>query len=119
MVDEALGAEAEEIVARLRRGGSALVVLQRSASDAAALAWFRRGAAECVLADRDLAALRHAAREQLERVRAARQGAQTGEGMSGAADGILRHLGSAVVLVTLPARSRSPIPRQSRSSAAR
>jgi two-component system NtrC family sensor kinase len=99
VVDEALGAEAEEIVARLRRGGAALVVLQRTASDAAALAWFRRGAAECVLADRDLAALRHAAREQLERVRAARQGAQTGEGMGGAADGILRHLGSAVVLV--------------------
>jgi len=99
VVDEALGAEAEEIIARLRRGGSALVVLQRTASDAAALAWFRRGAAECVLADRDLAALRHAAREQLERVRAARQGVQTGNGMTGAADGILRHLGSAVVLV--------------------
>ena len=99
VVDEALGAEAEEIVARLRRGGSALVVLQRTVSDAVALAWFRRGAAECVLADRDLAALRHAAREQLERVRAAREGARTGEGMSGAADGILRHLGSAVVLV--------------------
>jgi len=99
VVDEALGAEAEEIVARLRRGGSALVVLQRTASDAAALAWFRRGAAECVLADRDLAALRHAAREQLERVRAARQGAQAGDGTTGSADGILRHLGSAVVLV--------------------
>jgi PAS domain S-box-containing protein len=99
VIDEALGAEAEEIVARLRRGGSAIVVLQRSASDAAALAWFRRGAAECVLADRDLAALKHAAREQLERVRAARDGAQSGAGMGGAADGILRHLGSAVVLV--------------------
>ncbi len=99
VVDEALGAEAEAIVARLRRGGAALVVLQRTASDAAALAWFRRGAAECVLADRDLAALRHAAREQLERVRATCEGAQTGEAVSGAADGILRHLGSAVVLV--------------------
>ena len=96
VVDERLGAEAEEIVARLRRGGAALVVLQRTASDAAALAWFRRGAAECVLADRDFAALRHAAREQLERVRAARAG--SGDGVP-AADGILRHLGSAVVLV--------------------
>jgi PAS domain S-box-containing protein len=99
VVDEALGAEAEEIVARLRRGGAALVVLQRSASDAAALAWFRRGAAECVLADRDLAALRHAAREQLERVRAVREGVHPDASVAGAADGILRHLGSAVVLV--------------------
>jgi PAS domain S-box-containing protein len=98
VVDEALGAEGEEIVARMRRGGSALVVLQRTASDAAALAWFRRGAAECVRADRDLAALRHAAREQLERVRAARSRTDFGGGVPGA-DGILRHLGGAVVLV--------------------
>ncbi len=96
VVDEMLGGEAEEIVARLRHGGSALVVLQRTASDASALAWFRRGAAECVLADRDFAALRRAAREQIQRVRAARAG--SGDGVP-AADGILRHLGSAVVLV--------------------
>src|SRR5262245_47739262 len=96
VVDERLGAEAEEIVTRLRRSGAAVLVLQRTASDAVALAWFRRGAAECVLADRDFAALRHAAREQLQRVRAARVG--SGEGVP-AADGILRHLGSAVVLV--------------------
>ncbi|HKA16090.1 MAG TPA: ATP-binding protein [Myxococcota bacterium] len=98
VVDESLGAEAEEIVARLRSGAASLVVLQRTPSDAAALAWFRRGAAEVVLADRDLAALRHAAREQIERVRAARAGGASRDGVS-AADGILRHLGSAVVLV--------------------
>ena len=97
VVDESLGAEAEAIVARLRCGGASLVVLQRTPSDAAALAWFRRGAAEVVLADRDLAALRHAAREQIERVRAARAGGAPGD--VSAADGILRHLGSAVVLV--------------------
>jgi PAS domain S-box-containing protein len=101
VVDERLGAEAEEIVARLRRGGSPLVVLQRTASDAAALAWFRRGAAECVLADRDFGALRHAAREQLERVRATRGGSSGG---APGADGILRHLGSAVVLVDAAGR---------------
>ncbi len=99
VVDEGLGAEAEEIVARLRRSGSALLVLQRTPSDAAALAWFRRGAAEVVLADRDFGGLRHAAREQLERVHAARAGGEGGDGVPGAADGILRHLGSAVVLV--------------------
>jgi PAS domain S-box-containing protein len=96
VVDEMLGSEAEEIVTRLRRGAAALVVLQRTTSDAAALAWFRRGAAECVLADRDFAELRHAAREQLQRMRAVRAG--SGDGAP-AADGILRHLGSAVVLV--------------------
>jgi PAS domain S-box-containing protein len=98
VVDETLGAEAEEIVARLCRGGSALVVLQRSASDAAALAWFRRGAAACVVADRDFAELRLAAREQLARVRAVR--ARAGDGVP-PADEIVRHLGvgSAVVLV--------------------
>jgi PAS domain S-box-containing protein len=96
VVDERLGGEAEEIVARLRRGAAAIIVLQRSVSDAAALAWFRRGAAECVVADRDFAALRHAVREQLERARAVREG--RGDG-SLAPDGILRHLGSAVVLV--------------------
>jgi PAS domain S-box-containing protein len=101
VVDEMLGAEAEEIVARLRRGGSPLVVLQRTASDAAALAWFRRGAAECVLADREFGALRHAAREQLERVRATRAG--SADGLPGT-DGILRHLGSAVVLVDASGR---------------
>src|SRR4030095_13941411 len=93
---EVLGGEAEEIVARLRHGGSALVVLQRTASDASALAWFRRGAAECVLADRDFVALRRAAREQIQRVRASRAGSSDGVP---AADGILRHLGSAGVLV--------------------
>jgi PAS domain S-box-containing protein len=96
VVDDRLGGEAEEIVTQLRRGGSALVVLQRTASDAAALAWFRRGAAECVLADRDFAALRRVAREQIQRLRAARVG--SGDGVA-AADVILRHLGSAVVLV--------------------
>src|SRR5262245_35732694 len=53
VVDELLGGEAEEIVARLRRGAAAIIVLQRGVSDASALAWFRRGAAECVVADRD------------------------------------------------------------------
>jgi PAS domain S-box-containing protein len=96
VVDDALGGEAEEIVARLRRGAAAIVVLQRRASDAAALAWFRRGASECVVADRDFAALRHAVREQLERARAIRE--RRGDA-SVAPDGILRHLGSAVVLL--------------------
>jgi PAS domain S-box-containing protein len=96
VVDEMLGAEAEEIVARLRSGVAALLVLQRTASDAAALAWFRRGASECVLVDRDFAALRHAAREQLQRARATRS--ELADGVP-AADGILRNLGSAVVLV--------------------
>ncbi len=96
VIDEALGREAEEIVARLRRGAPELIVLQRGTGDGAALAWFRRGASECVAADRDLAALRHAARERLERARARRPG--------GAEDlpdarGILQHLGSALVIV--------------------
>ena len=91
VVDEALGSDAEEIVARLRRRGPALVVLQRSASDAAALAWFRRGAAECVVADRNFAALRHAVREQIERGSALRAAGVEGRGATPAVDEILRH----------------------------
>jgi len=103
VVDEALGSDAEEIVARLRRSGKALVVLQRSGSDAAALAWFRRGAAECVAADRDFAALRHAVREQLERVRAVRAEAAPPSNAP-AADGILRDLATALVGVDADGR---------------
>jgi len=75
VVDEGLGRDAEEIVERLRRSGPPVLVLQRVPADAAALAWFRRGAADCVAADAELAGLRRAAREQLERWRSARRGA--------------------------------------------
>ena len=74
VVDEGLGREAEGIVERLRRTGPPVLVLQRAASDRGALAWFRRGASDCVAADADLASLRRAAREQLERGRVRRSG---------------------------------------------
>ena len=80
VVDEGLGRHAEEIVERLRRTGPPVLVLQRVPSDPAALAWYRRGAADCVAADAELAGLRRAAREQIERCRAAREGWSTDAG---------------------------------------
>ena len=81
VVDEALGREAEEIVERLRRSGPPALVLQREASERGALAWYRRGAADCVASDAELNGLRRAAREQLGRWRSARRDAApwTGE----------------------------------------
>ncbi|MEM7411870.1 MAG: ATP-binding protein [Myxococcota bacterium] len=97
VVDEALGRDAEEIVARLRTSGVGLLVVQAQPADPETLAWFRRGANECVIADRGFASLRHAAREQWERLASLRQAAP--ERVDAGADGILRHLGSALVVV--------------------
>ncbi len=104
IVDDSLGAEAEEIVARMRRSGSAIVVLQRDPHDAAALAWFRRGAAECVTADRDFAALRHTVREQLERVSAVRAEHTVESRHAPEAYGVLRDLVTALVGVDADGR---------------
>jgi PAS domain S-box-containing protein len=104
VVDESLGADAEEVVARMRRSGPALIVLQRGTRDAAALAWFRRGAAECVTADRDFAALRHAVREQLERIRAVRDESTAQSANAPAAYGILRDLVTALIGVDAAGR---------------
>jgi len=98
VVDEGAGRDAEEAVGRLRRAGPPTVVVQRRQSDGAALAWYRRGAAECVAAERDYGALRHAVREQLERLRALR-GAGPREREAVGPDGIIEHLNSALVVV--------------------
>ncbi|HXV37162.1 MAG TPA: PAS domain-containing protein, partial [Myxococcota bacterium] len=73
VAESALGAECAELLEAFRVEGPPVVVVQRNASERAALEAFRRGAADCVVAGDEFAdVLPVVALEQIQRWRAAR-----------------------------------------------
>jgi PAS domain S-box-containing protein len=100
VVDAALGRGCEEILGALRSAGPPVVVAQEIPDDREALAWFRRGAADCVVARSER--LGAAASEQIARARVRARGAADPERPD-----VTQHLNSALLVVDREGRIAS------------
>jgi PAS domain S-box-containing protein len=103
IADEALGDACRSIVEQLRVAGPPVIVVQREGSDSAALAWYRRGAAQCVIAEAASdVALGAVVAEQLARLRALRAGDAAGHrllDLAHAHQGVIQSLNAALLVV--------------------
>jgi PAS domain S-box-containing protein len=100
VVDAALGRGCEEILRALRSTGPPVLVAQEIPDDREALAWFRRGAADCVVARSER--LGAAASEQIARARVRARGAADPERPD-----VTQHLNSALLVVDREGRIAS------------
>jgi PAS domain S-box-containing protein len=100
VVDAALGRGCEEILRALRPAGPPVVVAQEIPDDREALAWFRRGAADCVVARSER--LGAAVSEQIARGRVRERGAADPERPD-----VTQHLNSALLVVDREGRIAS------------
>jgi len=100
VVDAALGRGCEDILGALRAAGPPVVVVQEVPDDREALAWFRRGAVECVVARSER--LGAVASEQIARARMRAGG--TGDPQR---PDVTQHLNSALLVVDREGRITS------------
>jgi PAS domain S-box-containing protein len=103
IADEALGDACRSILEQLRIAGPPVIVLLRDSGEAGALAWFRRGAAQCMSAeDASGDALGAVVAEQLARLRALRAEEASGRrllDLAHAHQGAIQSLNAALLVV--------------------
>ena len=103
IADEALGEACRTIVEQLRLAGPPVIVVQRGGGESAELAWYRRGAAQCVGAEAASGdVLGAVVAEQLARLRALRAEDASGRrllDLAHAHQGVIQSLNAALLVV--------------------
>jgi PAS domain S-box-containing protein len=103
IADEALGDACRTIVEQLRVAGPPVIVVQRGGGESAELAWYRRGAAQCLGAEAASGdALGAVVAEQLARLRALRAEDASGHrllDLAHAHQGVIQSLNAALLVV--------------------